>query len=292
MVPRDLDVRETTGGWKFYPDGDALYVVDGQHRVESVRKLYDDMDGGHEKWGDFELPFVYMLGASEREEMEQFYVVNSNAKSVPTALAFDLLKQMAESSPALMEELRESGRDWQVKAQGLTERLAEVSVWRGLVRFPREPKENTVVANSGLANSMKPLLDSSYFGQITTDNQVAILEAYWEGIRRSIPVAFVEPSDFVIQKSLGATTMHLVLPTVLEVIRSRNGSVLDGDEYREVLEESLTELEEFTPSGNRVAGAGFWRSGSEGAAGSFSSNAGRRVLVARIKQRLPAISVL
>ncbi len=125
---------------------------------------------------------------------------------------------------------------------------------------------------------MKPLLDSSYFGQITTDNQVATLEAYWEGIRRSIPDAFVEPSDFVIQKSLGATTMHLVLPTVLEVIRSRNGSVLDGDEYREVLEESLTELEEFTLSGNRISGAGFWRSGSEGAAGSFSSNARRRVL--------------
>ncbi|HIF13447.1 MAG TPA: hypothetical protein EYQ82_10710 [Dehalococcoidia bacterium] len=62
---------------------------------------------------------------------------------------------------------------------------------------------------------MKPLLDSSYFGQITTDNQVATLEAYWEGIRRSIPDAFVEPSDFVIQKSRGATTMHLVLPTVL-----------------------------------------------------------------------------
>jgi hypothetical protein len=40
---------------------------------------------------------------------------------------------------------------------------------------------------------MKPLLDSSYFGQITTDNQVATLEAYWEGIRRSIPDAFVEP---------------------------------------------------------------------------------------------------
>jgi len=95
----------------------------------------------------------------------------------------------------------------------------------------------------------------------------------------------------VIQKSLGATTMHLVLPTVLEIIRSRNGSVLSSDEYREILEESLTELEEYNSAGNLVKGAEFWRSAGEGAAGSFSSNAGRRVLVARIKQRLPVISV-
>ena len=45
------------------------------------------------------IPFVCVLGASEREEMEQFYVVNSTAKSVRTDLAYDLLKQRAENDP-------------------------------------------------------------------------------------------------------------------------------------------------------------------------------------------------
>ena len=50
-----------------------------------------------ENWINFEIPFVCMLGADEREEMEQFFVVNSTAKSVRTDLALDLLKQRAES---------------------------------------------------------------------------------------------------------------------------------------------------------------------------------------------------
>ena len=51
------------------------------------------------RWGEILIPFVCMIGAGERQEMEQFYVVNSNAKSVRTDLAMDLLKQRAESDP-------------------------------------------------------------------------------------------------------------------------------------------------------------------------------------------------
>ena len=35
----------------------------------------------------------------------------------------------------------------------------------------------------------------------------------------------------------------------------------------------------------------FWRSGPDGAAGQYSSNAGRRVLTARIKSMLPELDV-
>ena len=40
-----------------------------------------------------------MIGADETEEMTQFYVINSTAKSVRTDLALDLLKQRAENDP-------------------------------------------------------------------------------------------------------------------------------------------------------------------------------------------------
>jgi DGQHR domain-containing protein len=69
---------------------EKLHVVDGQHRVEALTKLIEE---DSERWKDFEIPFVAMLGSNEFEEMKQFYVVNSTAKSVRTDLAFDLLKQ-------------------------------------------------------------------------------------------------------------------------------------------------------------------------------------------------------
>jgi hypothetical protein len=40
-----------------------------------------------------------------------------------------------------------------------------------------------------------------------------------------------------------------------------------------------------------VRGADFWLAGAEGAAGSYSSNAGQRVLTAKLRGALPAIEV-
>lgn len=280
-------LKNAVGGTMFVPDGDPLYVVDGQHRVEALKKLFDD---DPKRWADFQLPFVCMLGANELEEMDQFYIVNSNAKSVQTALAFDLLKQRAESNPDLMVELQESGKAWIVVAQGLAERVSKSSNWQGRIRFPREPKATTTIPNSGFANSVKQLLSSSYFGGITTDNQVEILEAYWDGIRRVLPQAFVDPVDYVIQKSLGVHVMHQLLPTIIEIVRSRNGSVLDPEEYKEVLTDPLLQLQGESQDG-LVEGTQFWHTAPEGVAGSFSSSAGRRILITRLKAKLPKIEV-
>jgi hypothetical protein len=86
----------------------ALHLVDGQHRVEASRKLIDE----DAKWEDFVVPFVCMVGATEAEEIEQFYVVNSRAKSVRTDLALLLLRTIADRDPKMLERLEEKGRDW------------------------------------------------------------------------------------------------------------------------------------------------------------------------------------
>ena len=69
-----------------------FYVVDGQHRVLALEKL---MDEDAERWAHFSIPFVCLLGADEEEEMRQFYIVNSTAKSVKTDLALTLLRRLA-----------------------------------------------------------------------------------------------------------------------------------------------------------------------------------------------------
>ena len=79
--------------------GHTLNVVDGQHRVAALQRL---VEGDPERWSAFKVPFVCVLGANEHQEMEQFYVVNSTAKSVRTDLAYDLLKQQAENDPTLL----------------------------------------------------------------------------------------------------------------------------------------------------------------------------------------------
>src|SRR6266508_3151703 len=127
----DRHLVERNGSFWFAPDA-PLYVVDGQHRLEALRRLVEERP---DDWSDFQIAFTCMLGATEQEEMEEFYVVNSTAKSVRTDLALDLLKQRAEKDPAIMESLLEKGEQWKVAAQGIAEELSRLPAWQGRIRF-------------------------------------------------------------------------------------------------------------------------------------------------------------
>ena len=267
---------------------DKLYVVDGQHRVEGLRRLVETEP---ERWASFGISFVCMLGAEEREEMEQFYVVNSTAKSVRTDLAMDLLKQRAEHSQSVMDALTERGQAWKVKAQTLAEGLESQALWRGRIRFPGQPKGDTIIASAGMAASLKGLLDTPYFGGITSENHLKILDAYWRAIHEVIPEVFVDPKAYALQKSTGVMAMHSILISLLEYLRSKGKSTIEIESYVEPLTEMLAALQGDTTSGDVAQGPDFWKTGPDGAAGAFSSNAGRRVLVARLKAALPAIEV-
>ena len=130
-------VESVDGGvTMFRPNGHELFVVDGQHRIEALSKLVEENE---EKWSGYQLPFVCMLGADEIEEMTQFYVVNSTAKSVRTDLALDLLKQRAENDPDLMASLVEKGEDWKVEGQTIAEDLARTRLWEGPHPVPWRP---------------------------------------------------------------------------------------------------------------------------------------------------------
>ena len=269
--------------------GRPLNVVDGQHRIASLRRL---VEGDPERWSAFKVPFVCVLGASEQLEMEQFYVVNSTAKSVRTDLAYALLKQQAENDRGLSESLEERGERWKVIGQTVVERLGEESnLWRSRIRFPGESVGGTTINNSGMVNSLRKLLSSPYFSNITADNQVRLLDAYWLGVQAVLPECFERPTEYAIQKSTGVTTMHVLLMSVIEHVRSAGDSVLEPSSYTRVLETPLTELQGENPEGDLARGSDFWRVGSGGAAGSFSSNAGRRVLLAKIRSRLPRIEI-
>ena len=265
-----------------------FFVVDGQHRILALRKLIEDDPA---KWIYYQVPFVCMVGATESEEMEQFYLVNSKAKSVRTDLAYELLYQRAQD-PNVMESLVERGQDWQVYAQGIVKLLNEnSSVWRGRIRFASMDKGVTVIPSASMVTSLKPILGSPYFRALDPTQQVKILDAYWKGIRAVLPEAFDEPIGFSLQKGIGVIVLHTVLLQVVEVARSRGLPLAEGDTYSAVLKNALETLQGDDARGNPVSGLDFWRAAPRGAAGSYSSSAGRRVLIAKIQGLLPRITV-
>ncbi len=265
-----------------------FYVVDGQHRILALKKLIEEFE--EERWSKYEIPFTCMLGATEEEEMDQFYIVNSKAKSVRTDLAYELLSQRAKD-PEVMESLIERGRDWQVHAQNIVRQLSEESpVWRGRIRFAAMEKADTVMPSASMVTSLKQVLASPYFKVLAADQQVKVLDAYWRGLRDLMPEAFDEPGTFSIQKGIGVIVLHTILTQVIEIARSKGYSVTESDTYKRILHEALEQLEGENASGDPVNGLNFWRAAPLGAAGSYSSSAGRRVLIAKMQQRLPKIT--
>lgn len=269
---------------------DHFYVVDGQHRILALAKLILEYDPS--KWSRLLIPFVCMIGATENEEMDQFYIVNSKAKSVRTDLAYALLRQRAERDPSVMEQLQEKGKDWQVRAEELVELLADKgAVWRGLIRLAAMPKGETIVPSASMVGSLRPLLTSPYFGHLHRDQQLKILDAFWRGLRDAMKDAFDSPQEFVIQKGVGVNVLHTTLVQIIEIARSKGLSPLEPETYSKLLRKPLTLLQGENQIGDVVSGLDFWRVAPEGAAGSYSSSAGKRVFAAKLRQLLPPLEV-
>lgn len=263
-----------------------LSIVDGQHRVQALLELYNEEP---DYYGSFKLQFVMMLGASENQELEQFYIVNSTAKSVKTDLALDLLKQRAELDGTIMRSLVETGQDWKVRAQAIVEKLYfDSDIWGGKIRLANEDKGRTILPSSSFVSSLKPFLKNPFSQSLTYDQQYNLLDTYWMGIRESIREPFDSPSSYTLQKGVGVWAMHEIFPIVMEVVRSKGDPLMDKHSYSSVMQEMFEELEGENKDAEMVKGHEFWLTAPKGgAAGSFSSSAGKRVLVSKLKNGLP-----
>ena len=269
---------------------DRLYVVDGQHRVEALIDLYRD---NASRWATYSIPFVCFLGADQVAEMTEFYVVNDNAKSIGTGLAYELIKRRAENSEAARNQLVETGKAWLRVAGVLTDKLSETDTWRGRIQFPGREKRGTLITNNGMITSLRPLVDQPGFFQSIADHdqQARVLDAYWKGIKQVVPEVMNDPETYNLQRTLGVSALHAVLVNVLAVMASKGQSVLDPDRYAEILWEPFEGLGGFNSQGEWVVGIDFWRRGREGAAGLFSGRAGRRILQAQITDKLPSVEL-
>ena len=269
-----------------------LYVVDGQHRISALKKAIEEHGADIQ---NVKIPFVCMLGASEFNEMEQFHVVNSNAKSVRTDLALDLLKSRAELDPDFAHLVEMKGKKWQVDAQVLTERLAKSSsVWENKIRLPNEPSRGTTVPSASFVRSLKPLLaQPNLFKNIkTVERQAQVIDAYWNAIRRVLPKAFEEPTSYSIQKGVGVEVLHAILPVVIVCVRATDGgSLFKAESYIPTIDNALKDIEGLNGDGTIVQGEMFWRSGHDGAAGTYTSTAGKRRLTEYLLRLLPEIDV-
>ncbi len=143
--------------------------------------------------------------------MTEFYEVNTNAKSVPTDLAWELLRQRAEEDPEFAAMLEDAEKDSIVRGIDVIRELEQSSgPWKGRVLPPNQKKvrnDGTTIPQAQLARSLKPVLDMPLLKRAEPAQIATIVNAYWHGIAAVMPEPFAEtsnPADWVIQKGPGA----------------------------------------------------------------------------------------
>ena len=279
-------------GYMDVPTDLAIYLYDGQHRGGGLETVLQDYEG----FESFPVPLSISLGLDHTEEMTEFYEVNTNAKSVRTDLAWQLLKEMAEEDPELAERLEMEGKDWVTRGIAVVEELSKLSgPWKDRIQAPNQKvrrSDGLTIPQAQFVRSLRPLLDMPLMAKADPAKIAELLSAYWQGIASVLPEPFLpgsNPKEFAIQKGQGAVALHRVLPQVIETVRSRGESLNDPTAYAEVMK-NLPNLagEIVTETGPvPVSGADFWKSGGDGAASQFSGDAGRKRLSVLIRQLLP-----
>ena len=267
------------------PAGERIFfVVDGQHRLMALKKLVDEEPDG--PWSQWRISVVIFFGADEDSEMNQFYIVNHNARSVKTDLALELLAERVERDSGLMADLISKKQDWKIQALRLTEKVSNQGNWYGLIQYANQAKGDTIIRSNSFVSSFRNAYKDTMFKSFDPSARVEIVNAYWAGIRKVLPECFYEPKKYALQKTVGVFVLHQLLPDVLMRVKFNNNTHYNEDAYAYVLQEALLELSGENKLFETVSGHEFWQTGKLGAASAYSSGSGQSLLAERIRQQL------
>ena len=279
-------VEQRSGGFgklRIPKESHPLYIVDGQHRVKGIE--YAAERYGMEHLLDFPLPVTIMEEMPKAEEIQQFFTINTTAKRIRTDLAQRLLLELAEQDDSIMDLAVQQGKKWRLRATKITTELSERpgSPWYGRVKAPNASGRSEAVATeTTLANSLQPILTGSFVGRYEDEKVILVMQRLWEAIGELMPEAIHDPGSYVLQKTPGIYTIHMLAPKIFEVCRD------NGDLSVKGMKAILTTTEE---SRGYFANEEFWRGRAAGGveAATYNGMGAFRQLADDIERTLPEL---
>ncbi|MFQ6052969.1 MAG: DGQHR domain-containing protein [Candidatus Bathyarchaeia archaeon] len=220
-------------------DDEKLWLIDGQHRVEALKRAV-------ERNADFEeYPVIVSLLRLPRmfDELMLFYIVNRRQRSVPTDLAYRHLQRM----------LWERGAEWLYELEGrrgvrlglaaeIVDYLNEDprSPWRGRVRrIGEERRQEHIIHDRPLIRSVAEILKERAFEGMPIRDLADLLIDYWNAIAKIYPDAFERPQAYTLLATPGVFSLHMLFPSVYA--RCVRGGFITEEAFRGVLERMLEE---------------------------------------------------
>ncbi len=239
------------------PEGECFWIVDGQHRRYGLQEAIEQLDV--QRVSGYQIPVVIVEFQNVGEEAHQFQVINETMKKVRTDLARRLLAIRVTSGAVGRRAVQDAGRLWEAKAVEIINVLSndEDSPWKGRIQKPNERKEpRHTVKELSFSTSLKPILTSYPFDRYDIEVLSRLLKRYWQAWYAIAPEAFDDANDYVIAKTPGVFSLHVLARDVLKLIERRGESAPSVEDIKVILKD----LDEY-------AASIYWRAdNSEGAA--------------------------
>jgi DGQHR domain-containing protein len=234
------------------PDEEPLWMIDGQHRVAGLIRAIEQ---GAQELKDYPFPVVIVINPEKFDEMRTFFVVNSQAKSVPTDVAERILQQTLAKRGRLSMEEKEAKTLKKSEKAVFTAQAVEVvdylrarcSVWKDMVAVPGETKPHryAVKQHTLVASLVGGPFKNTTFARLDINSMGELLGRYWESLQEIWPEAFAEPGKYSVRKSAGVWSLNMLFADVFERCR----------EARDYSKSKMTEL-----LGHLGENSSFWSS--------------------------------
>lgn len=214
IIACDESRVQLEGNFITFPNDQVIgEVIDGQHRVQGLRKA------GKDSVTAFELPVVFMLGLEEYEKAYVFSTINSKQTPVPRSLIYQLFSLSEHRSP--IKTCHEIARALNAKEnspfyQGLkmlgkrnlpTEYLTQGSFVTNLVkRISKQPQADEISVKRRLQLQDDDSLPFRYYWINGQDEVIVrILENYFGAIQEIFPREWNFPTadEFILRKTVG-----------------------------------------------------------------------------------------
>lgn len=260
-----------------------IYLVDGQHRAAGIREALNEYTKKDPSLLEKEVGVVVMVGLDKFEEAQYFEIINTTSRPVKTNLANELLVDRAKKFPGLMDGLKNNNQTWMVKGNGIVHKLNELSgsPWYEVVKMPNKKydKDSKAVAGSGqFLQSLKLPLEQN-LRLYKLDESAKIINDYWEVLRDLFPDAFIRPKNYVIQKTTGMFSLHMLLNYIMLKL-SFEKKDFSKENFKKYLRQIFKNMniEGFEEKNDNSR---FWQSGNHEGASVYRGQAGFKSLYTR-----------
>lgn len=256
-----------------------LYIVDMQHRINGYRWAIEE--NNQEELKSFPLVCTIADGLTKMEEVDQFDIINTTQKKVRTDLARQL-KALYLDDPDRRKQLDATNKLWEARGAVVARMLRQnPGVWFEKIQPPNTRKKDmptAVMPETSFVTSLKPVLRMPYFSLISEEQIVQLIQSYWAAIIKIFPEAFADPNQYVIQKSNGVFSLHMIAPQVFELVRNQ-GHKMDTDGFYAVL----------NCLGEELDGSYFWQNDNPYGAARYGGMKGFSFLAAELRNILPKL---